>query len=53
VDLAGDVTLPHVARFLVYVRPFRQLLDSFTLNVGTATSFETLVTLKLFSWHNP
>lgn len=51
IDLAGDVTLPHIARCQVFVKPFQQLLDSFTLNVGTAASSETSETLS--SWHNP
>jgi hypothetical protein len=27
-NLAGDVTLPHIARCQVFVKPFRQILDS-------------------------
>jgi hypothetical protein len=46
-DLAGGVTLPHIACCQVFVQPCRQL-DLFTLNVGTATFSEVSETLKFF-----
>jgi hypothetical protein len=46
VDLAGDVTLSHIALCQTFVKPFLQILDSFTLNVGIATSSERSETLR-------